>query len=114
MGAVPARKVITADGNTDFAFDPGKGPITVVIDIDGTITIKAQYGDGLLDSSPAVNFQDSTVITGITASGTYRIMQAVPCIRIVASGTSGGTATVFMSQQGVEYDLDGHFEEADI
>lgn len=108
MGAQVQRLVITEDGNYDFAFDPGGSDIKTVCHISGTISIEYQYGDGLLDDSP--NFVASTNITGETASFTDAI-KAVPSIRVVASGTSGGTATVMFVQEGEEYNIEGHFEQ---
>lgn len=101
------RLVITADGNYDFAFDPGGSDIKTVCHISGSIEIEYQYGDGLLDDSP--NFVASTNITGKTASFSDTI-KGVPSIRVVASNTSGGTATVMFVQEGTVYNTEGHYE----
>ena len=92
----PRKFTISSDGDTLVALDPAVHT-TVTIDITGTISIEFQYPTGLLNKSPS--YVASATITGIVADATY-VLDPIPGVKIVASGTSGGTAVIGFTQRG--------------
>lgn len=120
MGQRLARTILSGSNTSDvLAFDPGKGLITVVINITGTITVNISFADDLLADvngvaqTPGFVATSEADLTDITSSITF-VANAVPAIKFDASAISGGTAVISCNQEGMKYDMPGHAAGDDI